>query len=144
MGKQKRNRRKPHKENPTGLESIKDFDETNEDVEPEDRGSMLRTVCVQVRFFLVLLLLNNEFLSEIHSPFSSIFLLHPKLRVIINHVHWSRNFLLFCFEVRSQYIRLSTLRNSVIIFFSRVNTEQEKKLQNFTNIRFHRQNKKVR
>ncbi|XP_043279904.1 HEAT repeat-containing protein 3 isoform X2 [Venturia canescens] len=48
MGKQKRNRRKLHKENPTGLVSVKDFDESTEDVE-ENRDSALQTVCGQLQ-----------------------------------------------------------------------------------------------
>ena len=48
MGKQKRNRYKPHKENPTGLPSSKDFDEETDVVE-ENKEKALQRVLEQVR-----------------------------------------------------------------------------------------------
>lgn len=43
MGKQKRQRRKPHKENPTGLASVQEF-ELNEELTERDREKILRNV----------------------------------------------------------------------------------------------------
>lgn len=49
MGKQKRERKKPHKENPTGLMSIKDFDKECEDIITDDRETALQRVFEEVR-----------------------------------------------------------------------------------------------
>lgn len=49
MGKQKRQRRKPHKQNPTGLISEKDFEEL-EDVSEETKEKALLRVLEQVRY----------------------------------------------------------------------------------------------
>lgn len=43
MGKQKRQRRKPHKENPTGLASVQEF-ELNEELAEGDREKILQNV----------------------------------------------------------------------------------------------------
>jgi len=43
MGKQKRQRRKPHKENPTGLPSVQEL-ELNEDLTEGDREKILQNV----------------------------------------------------------------------------------------------------
>lgn len=43
MGKQKRQRRKPHKENPTGLPSVQEF-ELNEEFTEGDREKILQNV----------------------------------------------------------------------------------------------------
>lgn len=43
MGKQRRQRRKPHKENPTGLPSVQEF-ELNEELTEGDREKILRNV----------------------------------------------------------------------------------------------------
>ena len=51
MGKQKRHRHKPHKENPTGLPSVKDFDEETEDVVEESKEKALQRVLEQVKIF---------------------------------------------------------------------------------------------
>lgn len=54
MGKQKRQRRKPHKENPTGLESVKDF-EKDEDILNVDLETALQNVYTEVvnYFYLI-------------------------------------------------------------------------------------------
>ncbi|XP_031829629.1 HEAT repeat-containing protein 3 [Nomia melanderi] len=50
MGKQKRERRKPHKENPTGLPSVKDFLKTEtENVANEDREIALQRVYEEIQ-----------------------------------------------------------------------------------------------
>jgi len=43
MGKQKRQRRKPHKENPTGLSSVQEL-ELNEELTEGDREKILQNV----------------------------------------------------------------------------------------------------
>lgn len=50
MGKQKRHRRKPHKQNPTGLISEKEFDEELDDVSEETKEKALLRVMEQVSF----------------------------------------------------------------------------------------------
>lgn len=53
MGKHKRERRKPHKENPTGLSSVKDFLKIEtENVVNEDREIALQKVYEEVRHVL--------------------------------------------------------------------------------------------
>lgn len=52
MGKQKRQRHKPHKENPTGLPSAKDFDEETEDVVEENKEKAVQRVLEQVSIFV--------------------------------------------------------------------------------------------
>lgn len=49
MGKQKRQKNKPHKKNPTGLLSVKDFEtEEIDDITNDDRESALRRVYEEV------------------------------------------------------------------------------------------------
>uniref|UniRef100_V9IFU0 Uncharacterized protein n=1 Tax=Apis cerana TaxID=7461 RepID=V9IFU0_APICE len=49
MGKQKRQKNRPHKKNPTGLPSVKDFEtEEIDDVTNNDRESALRRVFEEV------------------------------------------------------------------------------------------------
>jgi len=43
MGKQKRQRRKPHKKNPTGLPSVQEF-ESNEEFTEGDRKKILQNI----------------------------------------------------------------------------------------------------
>lgn len=50
MGKQRRNRRKPHKENPTGLSSIKDCEDSSEDLNEEDEDTAFQRAYDQVGF----------------------------------------------------------------------------------------------
>lgn len=59
MGKQKKQRRRPHKENPTGLPSVKDFEATEaENVIDEDRSgsgftkSVRRSKLSKYNFFI--------------------------------------------------------------------------------------------
>lgn len=57
MGKQKRQRSRPHKQNPTGLVSVKDFEsEEIENVTNEDRERALQRVYEQVILHKILLL----------------------------------------------------------------------------------------
>ncbi|XP_076233884.1 HEAT repeat-containing protein 3 [Calliopsis andreniformis] len=49
MGKLKRQRRKPHKENPTGLPSVKDFENTETENVNEDRENALRRVYEEIQ-----------------------------------------------------------------------------------------------
>lgn len=52
MGKQKRQKNKPHKKNPTGLLSVKDFEtEEIDDITNDDRESALRRVYEEVGIF---------------------------------------------------------------------------------------------
>ncbi|XP_012263420.2 HEAT repeat-containing protein 3 [Athalia rosae] len=48
MGKHKRERRKPHKDNPTGLPSIKDFEKNAEDFDDEDQDGALQRMIEQL------------------------------------------------------------------------------------------------
>lgn len=60
MGKQKKQRRRPHKENPTGLPSVKDFEATEaENVIDEDREVALQRVyegvsCLNIIFLFLI------------------------------------------------------------------------------------------
>lgn len=70
MGKQKRQRSKPHKQNPTGLVSVKDFEsEEIENVTNEDRERALQRVYEEVILHKILLLyfliykINCEFIN---------------------------------------------------------------------------------
>lgn len=70
MGKQKRQRSKPHKQNPTGLVSVKDFEsEEIENVTNEDRERALQRVYEEVILHKILLLyfliykINREFIN---------------------------------------------------------------------------------
>lgn len=57
MGKQKRQRNRPHKQNPTGLVSVKDFkSEEIENVTNEDRERALQRVYEEVILHKILLL----------------------------------------------------------------------------------------
>lgn len=57
MGKQKRQRSRPHKQNPTGLMSVKDFEsEEIENVTNEDRERALQRVYEEVILHKILLL----------------------------------------------------------------------------------------
>lgn len=57
MGKQKRQRNRPHKQNPTGLVSVKDFEsEEIENVTNEDRERALQRVYEEVILHKILLL----------------------------------------------------------------------------------------
>jgi len=47
MGKQKRQRQKPHKENPTGLLSVKDFEES-EEVMKDNKEKALQNIYGEV------------------------------------------------------------------------------------------------
>lgn len=70
MGKQKRQRSRPHKQNPTGLVSVKDFEsEEIENVTNEDRERALQRVYEEVILHKILLLhfliykINCEFIN---------------------------------------------------------------------------------
>lgn len=57
MGKQKRQRNRPHKQNPTGLVSVKDFEsEEIENVTNEDRERALQRIYEEVILHKILLL----------------------------------------------------------------------------------------
>lgn len=51
MGKQKRQRRKPHKKNPNGLSSVQEC-ESNEKLMEEDREKILQNVYDDVSFVI--------------------------------------------------------------------------------------------
>jgi len=51
MGKQKRSRQKPHKTNPTGLQSVKDFNET-EEVADSNKEKVLQNAFDDVSIFI--------------------------------------------------------------------------------------------
>lgn len=64
MGKQKRQKNKPHKKNPTGLLSVKDFEtEEIDDITNDDRESALRRVYEEVG------ILHEKFLFHISIHF---------------------------------------------------------------------------
>lgn len=73
MGKQKRQKNRPHKRNPTGLLSVKDFEtEEIDDVMNDDRKSALRRVYEEVG------ILHEKFLFHIFIHF---YILHLKIIV---------------------------------------------------------------
>lgn len=49
MGKQKRERRKPHKNNPTGIPSVKEIEKEAEEFDDEDQDGALNKMIEQVR-----------------------------------------------------------------------------------------------
>jgi len=61
MGKQKRQRRKPHKENPTGLPSVQEL-ELNEELTEGDREKILQNVYDDVSGDPVLLMCINIYI----------------------------------------------------------------------------------
>lgn len=64
MGKQKRQKNRPHKKNPTGLPSVKDFEtEEIDDITNNDRESALRRVFEEVD------ILHEKFLFHISIHF---------------------------------------------------------------------------
>lgn len=48
MGKQKKQRHMPHKKNPTGLPSVKDFEANEEDVTEGDKEKVLQNIFGEV------------------------------------------------------------------------------------------------
>lgn len=78
MGKQKRQKNRPHKKNPTGLPSVKDFEtEEIDDVTNNDRESALRRVFEEVD------ILHEKFLFHMKNFYFTFLFIFVHLKIIV-------------------------------------------------------------